>query len=359
MKKLLSLLSSAIVLISCAKDELPLPVAGDEFPLVDSLWTINVLELKDGNIGKDGIEAIHEPVHVSAQSADFLDDSSLVIGIAYKGLARAYPISMLNYHEIVNDQINDMAFSVTYSVISGTAVTFKRSMEDSSGFGVSGLLYRSNLIMYDLKTKSAWSQMLQKAVSGEKVDENLEVYPSFQTTWKTWKSWYPETTVMGPSAEILPDYKVYPYGNYRQNNDSLFFGLTSPLNAIPNKERVLGIKTENGGGIARKALFGQLNAYSIQELGGEELLIFGSGKDDYLMAYYPETTNGEPVTIKESLLGKEPGGLFADTQGTKWDINGLAYSGLRKGQQLKIPVNYVGYAFCWAVFYPEFFGSER
>ena len=349
-----------VTFFACRKDQDTLPVSTDDFPLVDSLWTVGISDIKDGNVGKNGIKAIDEPEFVGAASADFITDEELVLGIYYKGKARAYPVKILNYHEVVNDQMEDFAFTISYSVLTGTGVIFPAQLDTlDATFSVSGLLYKSNLLLYDRSSESVWSQMLREAVSGPASGAKASFYPLFQTSWKTWKAWFPDTQIMSPSALVMPDYDVYPYGNYDVNNDSLLFGVTSRLQLIPNKERILGIQTNGNGSYMRSRIFGQLNSYVTQDVGGQEVLVFGSEKDNYMMAYYTETEEGAEITIKSSLVGQEKGGLFTDTEGNKWDINGKAYEGPKKGAQLKIPVNYVGYAFAWAAFYPDFFLNEQ
>ena len=163
-------------------------------------WIIPEDEIYDGGPGKDGIPSIDDPKFISVDQVDFLNNNDLVLGVKNGENIKVYPHSILNWHEITNDKVGDTHIAVTYCPLTGTGVGWNRKINgESTTFGVSGLLYNSNLIPYDRKTESHWSQMLSKSVEGELVTTEAETFQLVETTWKTWKTW----KNMYPGAKVL------------------------------------------------------------------------------------------------------------------------------------------------------------
>lgn len=316
-------------------------------------------QVKDGGVGKDGIRSIDSPVIVEGSFANFLKEEELILGLKYGNTVIAYPHKILNYHEIINHSINDFSFAISYCPLTGTGVLFDRKIDNSiTTFGVSGLLFNSNLILYDRATDSMWPQMMLQSVKGENRGKESPFYQLIETTWGIWKKWYPESKVMSFSENVGTDYDKYPYGDYRTNDNYLLFSVPTKLKNIPNKERILGVRLN--GQVTQVSLknFSDGNPYSERKIGEDTVFIFGSEKDNYMFAFQNKTEAGVEIKIKDMLLGLEPGLLFEDFRGNKWNIMGEAKSGPLKGQRLKSVENYIGYAFGWAAFYPEFFVVE-
>ncbi|WP_304237356.1 DUF3179 domain-containing protein [Jiulongibacter sediminis] len=362
MKKSLWLACLMLSALSCKKEETT-PNNSISLPSIEEAdqWLIPVSEIKDGGVGKDGIKSIDEPIHISAQQASFMNDDDLILGFKYNETVIAYPQKILDYHEIINDKIDDFAFSISYCPLTGSGLLYDRSLDGvETTFGVSGLLYNSNLILYDRGSGSLWSQMLLKSINGSKMTAENGFHQLVETTWGNWRSWYPGTKVLSVEGlEVQPDYDVYPYGDYKTNNDNLLFGVANNLSDIPKKERILGIKVGGEVGYVQFKTFGQLNSQLVREIGGEEVLVFGSEKDNYMLAYLAKTTEGDIIRFRKSLMGTGGGLLFEDTQGNAWDFFGTAVSGDREGEQLVIPTHFMGYAFAWAAFYPDFFTGSN
>ena len=124
-------------------------------------------EIFRGGPPKDGIPSIDEPIFASADDADFIDEDEWVLGIKTAAGARAYPIKILNWHEIVNDEMGGLKFVVTFCPLCGSGVVFRSAIDGNDlQFGVSGLLYNSDVLLYDRATESLWSQLLRKALAG-------------------------------------------------------------------------------------------------------------------------------------------------------------------------------------------------
>ena len=205
--------------------------------------SIPVDEILAGGPPKDGIPALSDPELVDARDATYLQPTDRILGIEIDGIARAYPISILNWHEIVNDQINDQQFAVTFCPLCGTGVAFSSDVAGKvTEFGVSGLLYNSDVLLYDKNTESLWSQIMGEAVSGALVGEKLKPIPISHTTWRDWVARHPDTRVLSTETGFSRDYARNPYQGYEQSRQ-LYFGVNNkaPQNYHP-KEQVIGLE---------------------------------------------------------------------------------------------------------------------
>ncbi len=194
-----------------------------------------------GGPPKDGIPALDEPDFVTAEKAAYLDEHDLVVGLADASEAKAYPLRILNWHEIVNDRAVGRAVAVTYCPLTGSAVVFDRGQgQEELSFGVSGLLYQSNLLMFDRTSESLWSQLAGRAVAGARTGTPLEVVPSTVTTWKEWKKIHPTTRVLSKATGHERNYSRDPYEGYGANS-ALMFPVHKRDLRLPVKELVLGV----------------------------------------------------------------------------------------------------------------------
>lgn len=214
---------------------------------------IPVDKILHGGPAKEGIPAIDKPKFIKASQVKFLKSTDTVIGLHYAGKVRAYPISILNWHEIVNDNINGDVIVVSYCPLCGTALTFK-SQNKVGTFGVSGLLYNSDVLLYDRKTQSLWSQILAKAISGKRVGEKLSVIPTMLTSWQDWKDKNPNTTVLSTDTGFIRDYTKSPYTGYELSS-AIYFPIEFRSKSFHPKSRVLGLEWQ-----------GKYKAYLFSEL---------------------------------------------------------------------------------------------
>jgi hypothetical protein len=223
------------------------------FDLGDSLIPRDEIHL--GGPPRDGIPSIDEPRFVSADAATFLRDDDRILGIVQHGQARAYPIAILNWHEVVNDHIGGSPIAITYCPLCGTGVAFDAGGAAAArSFGVSGLLYNSDVLLYDRETESLWSQLMMQAVSGPLRGERLTPLPSTHTSWQAWRKQHPDTRVLSTDTGYARDYRRNPYAGYA-GNDQLFFPVASRSRRYHPKEQVLGIELD-----------GQFKAYPFTEL---------------------------------------------------------------------------------------------
>jgi hypothetical protein len=242
------------------------------FNLENSLIPSN--QILSGGPAKDGIPAIDKPRFVAADKASFLDNDSPVLGLVYKGIVKAYPINILNWHEIVNDQFNDNPVVITFCPLCGSGMAFSALIDDiAHTFGVSGLLYNSDVLLYDRQTQSLWSQLMSQAISGSHKGKRLLGLPVLHTTWQDWKTRYPETLVLSIDTGYSRNYSNSPYAAYLKGPQILF-----PLSAVSRryhpKEDVLGIEIK-----------GKFKVYPFIEL-------------EKSSAEFGETFNGQLITIR-------------------------------------------------------------
>jgi hypothetical protein len=315
-------------------------------------WSIPVDEIFDGGPGKNGIPALTDPEFISAESAEYLDDEDLVIGFVAGNEARAYPHKIMDWHEIVNDRVGDVNIAVTYCPLTGTGIGWNREIDgEVTTFGVSGLLYNSNLIPYDRETDSNWSQMRLDCVNGELKGMEVETYPMVETTWLTWKEMYPGTSVLSRNTGYSRSYGQYPYGNYRTEDNYLIFPVANEDDRITNKERVLGIVLDGVVRVYRFTDFGE-SLHVIQDnLDGKNLVIIGSKEHNFMLAFR-NITEDKTMLSFSAVQDRYPV-VLTDEEGNMWDVNGRAVAGPRLGDRLGIIPSFMGYWFSFAAFYPD------
>ena len=201
-------------------------------------------QLVDGGPGKDGIPAILTPTFISATGATFLRDEDRVLGLTAGTEAKAYPVKILNWHEIVNDTIGGKAIVVTYCPLCGTGMAFEVEVQERRHtFGVSGLLYQSDLLMYDHQTESLWSQIGMQAITGPLTGEKLTPMFLEHTIWREWRAAHPSTIVLSTRTGSFRNYDRDPYTGYGESSE-LFFDTTHFDSRYHPKEWVVGLEID-------------------------------------------------------------------------------------------------------------------
>lgn len=191
-----------------------------------------------GGPPKDGIPAIDNPKYVAVEEAEvlgYVEDDELVFGINYKGNVKAYPQSIMYWHEIVNEEFNGDKIAITYCPLTGSVIAYL-----GKNLGVSGKLYNSNLVMYDRETDSEIPQILGTEVNGLLKGENLEKVHVWVTTWKNWKLKHPDTLVLSRETGFAREYDRNPYPGY----DTLlrvWFPVAAKSDTFESKKLVFGI----------------------------------------------------------------------------------------------------------------------
>lgn len=176
-----------------------------------------------GGPGRDGIPAIDKPKFNQVAAARDVPDDTLGIFVELAGQKRYYPHTILNWHEIVNDQINGQPIAVTFCPLCASAAVYDRQINGQTvRFGVSGLLHESNLLMYDDATETLWSQSIGKAVVGKQTGTKLTRLPTQVLLFSDVKINHPEVQVLSTDTGYNRDYSINPYSGYEETEDTLF-----------------------------------------------------------------------------------------------------------------------------------------
>ena len=192
----------------------------------------------------DGIPAINEPefvVHSNKQiiTSGLLQDNDELIIVSIDGTTKIYPVKILNYHEIINDNIANEYFSVCYAPFTGTSSVWNRSFGAARiQFGVSGLVYNNNILMFDRSTNSYWNQILEVSVNGAFLSTKPERLSYFRTTWKTWREVGSSHMILSGIDKLEFDYDIDPLGDYSENHSYLPFEISSHDSRLQNKSLV-------------------------------------------------------------------------------------------------------------------------
>jgi len=213
-------------------------------------------EILSGGPPRDGIPAIDEPKFLPADKAHHIRPSDPVLGIVRNGVAKAYPLSILNLHEVVNDRFNGEDVVITFCPLCGSGMAYSAKIDgDTHTFGVSGLLYNNNVLLYDRETESLWSQLMAQAVSGAMKGTRLNSLPLFHTTWVDWRTRYPHTLALSADTGYARDYSRNPYEEYLHSR-AVWFPISHTSRRYHPKEQVMGVEIK-----------GRFKAYPFVELG--------------------------------------------------------------------------------------------
>jgi hypothetical protein len=253
--------------------------------------TLDLKELRSGGPPRDGIPSIDRPKFIPQGRVDYLRDDDIVIGLVRGNIARAYPTRVLIWHEIVNDMIGKEAVAVTYCPLCGTAMVFGRTIDGTQRtFGVSGLLYRSDVLMYDRETESLWSQLAMKAVSGPAVGKALPWLPSEHLTFKAWREKYPKGQVLSTDTGVRRNYQANAYASYFAS-DKTMFPVPHTRKELSNKTRVIGVVVD-----------GKAKAYVLTDLSSGKTVKDTVADKQIAVRYdtekqFPQVTNltGDPI----------------------------------------------------------------
>lgn len=284
-----------------------------------------------------------------------LADFDRVVGVVHDGQARAYPLRVLDWHEVVNDEFGEPLL-VTYCPLCQSAVVASRVVDGAATtFGVSGLLWRQNLVLYDARTGSHWSQFAGTAIRGPLTGTTLSLRPATLTTWSAWRADYPETrvllpppfsgTVVGRGSPALRDYTAFPYAGYETTDRLGVSDASFGDDRLHPKTTVLGIAHD---GVARAYPTPAVTTADVvtDTVGGRPVVV--TVADDTLVAY--DRRIGGRV---RSVTPAGPDHLRA--AGSRWDrATGRAVDGPHAGAQLTPATTLPPvFWFTWLDFYPD------
>lgn len=364
-QKIQILISTLILLLlvgSCDDSTTTTGTGGDDSSNDDNTdWIISPDKFRQGS-SKDGIPSIENPGFIKTSSVTFMQDKDFVAAVMIDGTVKAYPYRIMDWHEVVNDKIKNSYYAFTFCPLTGSALAWDRTFEgEPVEFGVSGLLLNNNLVAYDRKTDSYWSQMLAKSVAKERAGEEAEQIDVFETQWKTFKKLYPDADFLARSKTgfNFPYADQRVYGNYRYNDDQILYPLEdldsashgpSAPSRLPNKTLVHGIIGDNEHQAYPINNFPASMTVYHDQLQNTEYVIIGSDSLTFA-ASFKRTLNGRKLTF-EAVQDQYPA-VMRDESGNQWDVFGRAVSGPDKGSRLETTQSYNAYWFAWNAFWPQ------
>jgi hypothetical protein len=223
--------------------------------------TVELANLQQGCPARDCIHSIDAPKYITAEQAP-LSDNDIVVTLSYDGEYRAYPTRILDHHEIVNDTIAGTPLAITWCPLCGSAVGIHRQVGDQlTEFGVSGVLYNSDLVLYDRATETLWDQIEAKGIVGPMTGEQLRFIPLSMTQWGRWRQAHPDTLVLSSDTGFEEDYSTDRYAEYRDST-RLYMPVSNSDDRIHPKTVVYGFELESGSIAFDAALVEENRSYS-------------------------------------------------------------------------------------------------
>jgi hypothetical protein len=316
----------------------------------------------------DGIPPIDRPRFQAAGTVDWLAAGEPVAVVELGGDARAYPLQILVWHEIVNDTVGGVPVAVTYCPLCNTAVTFRGPTVAGkvTTFGTSGRLYRSNLVMYDRATGSLWPQALGVAVTGELTGQRLQRVATQLVAWRDFRAAFPHGRVLSHDTGHRRPYGENPYPLYDRKGSQPFLFDGRPDGRLEAVERVLGISQgDQHLAVPYSPLAGRAKggvAAANLELGGAPMLVLwrsgvtsaldrrriAASRDVGAAAAFSRRVGGRALTFHTR------GGQVHDRQtGSSWDQFGRAVAGPLTGTRLAPATAMDSFWFDWAAFHPD------
>ena len=324
---------------------------------------IDLSEVISGGVPKDGIPAIDDPEFVSvASAAIWLDPLEPVIVVDILGEARAYPLQVLIWHEIVNDKLNNRYVLVTFCPLCNASIVFDRNVDGTIlDFGTTGRLRHSDLIMYDRQTESWWQQITGQGVVGEFAGTNLQRLPTQIVSFREFLLAYPDGEVLSRDTGFSRNYGTNPYRGYDDINNQPFL-LSDPADPrLPAMERIINVSVGNRHRVYPFTVF-EMEPVINDKINGIPIVIFSKddtaspldGRKIASSRIIPSATAFRRQVDNQTLTFKRQDGVFYDQEtGSKWNIFGQAVDGELAGTQLGDIENGQHFAFAWLVFHPE------
>ena len=322
--------------------------------------SVDLSEIFTGNPTPDGIPAIDNPVFETVEEADvWLEADWPVMFFELNGEARAYPLAILIWHEIVNDVVADEPVLITFCPLCNATIAFRRTLPDGQilDFGTSGNLRNSDLVMYDRQTFSWWQQFTGEAIVGDMTGTRLEFLPSQIIAWSDFIASHPDGKILSRDTGAVRDYGVNPYAGYDSIDSSPFFPVEGEDDRLLPMERVVAVEVD-GGAIAYP--FTQLKDVLVvnDEIERRPVVIlwqegtistFGNnGPDTGSTGVFSREVEGKILTFTAGTDG------FEDQEtGTLWSLLGQAVAGPLEGAQLERIVSGEHFWFSWVAFKPE------
>ena len=320
---------------------------------------IEPFEIEWGGVAPDGIPPLEFPPNIPADEAEYLESHERVFGVSINGEHRAYPLRIMNPHEMANDVLGGEPISLAYCTLCGAGIAYHGEFDGmETTFGTSGFLYRSNKIMYDRETLSLWNQETGQPVIGELADSGIQLnfFPTLLTTWGEWTDEHPDTTVLALDTGVSQPGRYFPEDNpnatYYEyfNTPGTMFPVWIRDDSLEAKDVVLGVNI----GDAQKAYSVsvlQVERVVNDTLGETNVVVLGSEISQAAKAY--ERGDQEFSRVEGDASTGVPMKLV-DKNGHVWDVTEEALVNTSDSSQTlpRIPTH-SSFWFGWYAFYPE------
>jgi hypothetical protein len=312
-----------------------------------------------GGVAPDAIPAIDHPVFEPASSVDWLDDREAVLVLQLDAEPRAYPIQVLMWHEIVNDQVDGRPVAVTYCPLCNSGVAFDRMVDGRTlDFGTSGSLYQSALVMYDRQSESLWTHFDGRAVVGTLAGAELAMLPMSTVAWGDFRQAHPDGAVLSRDTGYVRPYGRNAYRGYDRGDGPLagfFSGEVDPRQA--GMARVVGF---GDGDAAVAVLTEHLARVGVLHLDLDGRPVVAWHVPGTASALQRErVAEGDDVGATGvfftdgSTFTREGAGFVDDETGTTWNVLGEAVRGPRQGERLEPVTHLDTFWFAWSTYRPE------
>ncbi len=328
--------------------------------------TVDLAELQSGGPPRDGIPPIDRPAPESIDAArGWLRGTAPVIALETGGEARAYPLAILVWHEVVNDTLGGVPIVVTFCPLCDTALVFERTLGAVTyDFGTTGKLRFSDLVMYDRQTESWWQQATGHAIVGELAGERLTFIAAQITSLDAFEAAWPDAGVLSRETGHARDYGRNPYPGYDRADERPFLYKGTIDGRIAPKERVV---TVGEGPQAIAFAWSDLATTGIAtaNVGGRPIVVFWrpgtvSALDEALIDASADIGSAgvyRPEVEGRSLTFHRPAGVagpIVDVEtGTTWSVTGHAIDGPLAGRRLEPVTHGTHFWFAWAAFEPD------
>ncbi len=304
------------------------------------IWLVDASEILYMGTEMDRIQSIDSPVFVPIHNID-IQANELLFAIHHNGITKVYPQSVLGIHEIVNDQIEDFYYAVTFCPLTGSGIAWNRNINGIvTEFGVSGMLYRDNLIPYDRNTLSYWSQMKSVCINGNLLGYEAEAIQLVTATYSMIKNAYPDA--------IILDHDVCGGGICGSLKTIADFGDPSDITDLPPGSRYFGVTDIESLLLFDDGLFTDSIQLYKTTFRQHKIIVIGNRTDNYFHAFVLEnnlrdnsfyTVQGDlPIIMKDNL-------------GNTYDLFGNVIEGPAKGFRLKSADAYLAHTFAWQAFF--------
>jgi hypothetical protein len=315
---------------------------------------IRLDEIDWGGVKVNGIPPLDHPKTVPASAAGWLKDKHVVFGIAVAGEARAYPKRILAWHELVRDRLGGVEMTIVYCTLCGTVIPYASEVGGvHRTFGTSGLLYRSNKLLFDEQTMSLWSTLEGRPVVGSLVGSGLELsaFPVVTTTWREWRSAHPETTVLSLETGYDRDYSEgAAYRDYFAT-DRIMFEVPRTDPRLKNKDEVLGVLLRpagTGSDALRRAI-----ALSVDFLARHPLHRLSFAGRDLVVVTSREGANRVYETGRAEFIRMLDVGAVEDAAGGRWRVTEDALVHETTGERRERVPARRAFWFGWYAQFPE------